>query len=138
MIRSADEFVALRTSHDPTEYRRAAHECADDVIWLEVIVRYPEMREWVARNKTTSAEILRILSRDPDVDVRWAVANVRRLPQDVFDSLSRDTDSSVRTSVALNRKAPASVLDRLSTDPHEDVAKAAQERLLERGLGSQK
>lgn len=34
MITSAEEFVRLRSSHDPELYYRAAHEEADEAVWL--------------------------------------------------------------------------------------------------------
>lgn len=52
MIESADEFVRLRTSADPAEYQRAARDDATERTWRDVIARFPEMRFWVAQNKT--------------------------------------------------------------------------------------
>jgi hypothetical protein len=63
MISTAEEFVQLRTSEKPAEYLRAASEPAESGVWLEIISRYPAMREWVARNKTVTPEILRVLGR---------------------------------------------------------------------------
>jgi hypothetical protein len=37
MIRTAEEFVLLRTSADPEEYRRAALDEAPAEVWHEVI-----------------------------------------------------------------------------------------------------
>ena len=54
MMESASEFVRLRTSENPVEYHRAAHDVASDEVWAEVITSYPEMAEWVAHNKTIS------------------------------------------------------------------------------------
>ncbi|GAB1644409.1 hypothetical protein [Krasilnikovia sp. MM14-A1259] len=73
MIESADEFVRLRTSEDPAEYRRAANEPAAEAIWREVIDRFPQMRFWVAQNKTVPLSILEVLRRDPDERVRSMV-----------------------------------------------------------------
>ena len=42
MIDSAAEFVRLRLSSDPAEYRRAAREEAPENVWLEVIEAYPD------------------------------------------------------------------------------------------------
>lgn len=58
MIDSAADFVRLRTSEIPGEQYRAAHDAAAVTVWRAVIEKYPDMREWVARNKTVPIEIL--------------------------------------------------------------------------------
>jgi hypothetical protein len=73
VIESADEFVRLRTSEDPSEYRRAAHDLAAEETWREIIDRFPQMRFWVAQNKTVPLPILEVLRRDPDERVRSMV-----------------------------------------------------------------
>ncbi len=73
MIESADEFARLRTSADPAEYRRAAHDEATEETWRDVIVRFPEMRFWVAQNKTVPLSILEDLRKDSDGRVRSIV-----------------------------------------------------------------
>ena len=77
MIDSADEFVRLRRSDDPAEYGRAARDEASTETWLEVIDRYPDMRFWVAQNKTVPLEVLEILRQDPDERVRSMVLHKR-------------------------------------------------------------
>ncbi|WP_353953193.1 hypothetical protein V6K52_07120 [Knoellia sp. S7-12] len=73
MIESAEEFVRLRSSEDPTEYNRAAHEEADVATWRDVLTRFPDMRVWVAQNKTVPLEVLEDLRHDPDERVRSMV-----------------------------------------------------------------
>lgn len=67
MIESADEFVRLRTSQDRAEYHRAAHDEATEATWIEVLERFPDMRVWVAHNKTVPLTILERLRHDSDV-----------------------------------------------------------------------
>lgn len=69
-IYSAEEFVALRSSQDPAEYNRAAHEQADLDAWQTVIRDYPDMRFRVAQNKTVPVSILTVLAMDQDPRVR--------------------------------------------------------------------
>ena len=57
MIKTAEEFVNLRCSEHPDEYSRAARETAGINVWYDVIQKYPDMKEWVAYNKTTPKEI---------------------------------------------------------------------------------
>jgi len=51
-IESAQEFYRLRTSEVESEYTRAAEAAASIDVWMEVIRLYPDMRQWVAHNKT--------------------------------------------------------------------------------------
>jgi hypothetical protein len=73
VIESADEFARLRTSADPAEYQRAAHDNAADRTWRDVIARFPNMRFWVAQNKTVPLSVLEDLRNDPDERVRDVV-----------------------------------------------------------------
>jgi hypothetical protein len=129
MIESADEFYRLRTSRDPVEYGRAAHEEASLDVWREVIQRFPDMREWVAHNKTVPAEILETLAADADVRVRWTVAGKRKLSAALQERLAGDADEGVRRALAFNAKATHAVLERLANDPSPLVAERAQARL---------
>jgi hypothetical protein len=129
MIESAEEFVALRTSENSELYQRAAHDTATDSVWMDIIARYPDMRQWVAHNKTSPVHVLRILARDPDARVRHAVAMTRRAEPDVLDMLASDPDSSVRLRVACNKKTPKEVLLKLAEDPWEQIAEVARRRL---------
>lgn len=129
MIGSADEFVRLRTSDDPDEYGRAARDEAPESVWLEIVRAYPEMRRWVAHNKTVPMSVLDLLAADQDEDVRIAVAQKRKLTADLFNQLSRDPSPNVRQCIAWNGKTPPTVLERLSTDVDESVADKAQNRL---------
>jgi hypothetical protein len=73
VIESAEEFLRLRTSDDPDQYRQAAHDQASEGTWRDVIDRFPDMRVWVAQNKTVPLPILEELRNDPDVRVRSMV-----------------------------------------------------------------
>jgi hypothetical protein len=131
MIDSADEFVVLRTSEDPELYQKAANDSATEETWKEVIERYPDMRVWVARNKTVPSSILEILSHDDNADVRYAVAMKRKAGQDILQRLAQDPDESVRLRVALNPKTPKSILEQLLNDKWSRVVEEAKSRLEE-------
>jgi len=70
VIESAEEFVRLRTSRDQSEYSRAARDDATEATWLEIIEKFPDMRFWVAQNKTVPLRILEVLRHDEDRQVR--------------------------------------------------------------------
>lgn len=128
MINSAEEFVRLRTSDERGEYEQAAYDSAPLEVWRDVIRRYPEMRKWVAVNKTVPLEILSILAKDEDVDVRWMVAMKRKLSAELFELLSRDSDETVRVRIVFNRKTPIEIIERLAEDPSELVREALLSR----------
>ncbi len=129
MIESAEEFVQLRSSADPAEYARAAHEEASLQVWLQVIERYPEMRPRVAQNKRVPVEILELLSRDEDERVRWFVASKRRLPERIQLRLAFIESESVQRRLVENAKATEAVLEALSRDRDPYIREKARERL---------
>jgi hypothetical protein len=129
MIRTAEEFVELRCSEDPELYWRAAHEAASEAVWLDVIQRYPDMKFWVAQNKTVPLSILERLLDDPDDNVRCMVASKRKATPEMLARLAADPHESVRFRVAANRSTPRWVLEKLTNDPWYRVAEVARQRL---------
>jgi hypothetical protein len=129
MIDSVDEFIRLRYSDDPNEYRRAASEPAALEVWLELIEQHPDSRVWVARNKTVPVEVLSILAGDPSPDVRFAVSTKRKLTPELLERLADDPDESVRLQVARHQNTPKETLERLGQDDWENVASVVAERL---------
>lgn len=129
MIETAEEFVRLRMSALPDEYQRAANEAASLDVWHAIVAGWPEMRKWVAHNKTVPIEILEVLSRDENPEVRVAVALKRKLTRTIFERLAADLDESVRARIACNPKAPRDVFERLSRDTSSLVSDAATRRM---------
>lgn len=134
MINSAKEFVDLRTSEHPEEYLRAARESAPLEVWFDVVGKYPEMKEWVARNKTVPMRVLEQLAVDVDARVRVAVAMRNKLSKDLMLTLAEDPDPSVRERIAYNKNASDEVLRLLAHDTVVRVSDAARHRLSVRGL----
>ncbi len=129
MINTAEEFLRLRTSENPDEYHRAAHEEAPIEVWLEVIRRFPDMRFWVAANKTVPVKILDILSNEPDGRVRYMVASKRKLPESLQLKLAVDADPAVRHRIAFNPKATRKVLELLSHDERPEIRELVSKRI---------
>lgn len=129
VITSAAEFIRLRESEDEKEYGRAANESAPESVWHEVIRIRPDMKAWVARNKQVPLTILKLLSEDNDVQVRFAVAMKKKLDYATFGKLANDPDSTVRQRVAYNTKTPTDVLEQLANDHKAIVREVALERL---------
>jgi type VI protein secretion system component VasK len=131
MIESADRCVLLRTSEDIEMYQKAANDSATEETWHEVIDKYPDMKVWVARNKTVPLSILEILSHDESVDVRYAVAMKRKSSQDILQRLAKDPDDSIRLRIALNPKTSRTILEQLLDDEWSRVVEEARNRLEE-------
>lgn len=128
-INSADEFLRLRFSDDPADYRRAADEEAPLPVWREIVAGHPEARFWVAQNKTVPLEILEILAVDPDARVRHAVAMKRKLTPGMLARLASDGDESIRMRVAMHRNTATETLESLRNDPWDRVREIVDERL---------
>ncbi len=111
--------------------------------------RPPGARVYVA-SRTKDKELLRVLVKDEDMYVRWAINENMYVPDDVRKTLSKEgiigslhdiasnektpekmlvmlaSDSwrEVRVVVAMNKKTPPATLALLAKDPHVTVRKA--------------
>jgi hypothetical protein len=128
MIESAAQFRLLRESEIAEEYHRAAHDEAPLQVWLDILNQMPDMRFWVAHNKTIPIEILQILANDQDPQVRDMVARKRKIPESIQLSLSGDDDPTVRSALAYNSKIAPRVLAILLDDHDNLVREAARRR----------
>lgn len=128
MMNSAEQFRSLRESDDPDEYHRAAHDEARIETWLDVIARMPDMRFWVAQDKTIPVEVMSHLANDLDPRVRGMVARKRRLPESLQIQLASDEESCVRSALACNAKVTSRVLGMLMNDENKLVRDAASRR----------
>ena len=108
---------------------RASCDEASVDVWLDLVVRFPEMRSWVAQNKTIPLDVLAILASDPDPDIRASVAMKNKLSGSLFATLASDTNESVRERIAYNKKTPIAVLHQLANDSSELVSLPARERI---------
>lgn len=127
--RISPRLCQVCTSELAEDQHRATHEEAAESVWRAVISGFPEMREWVAHNKTVPVEILDVLSRDSDARVRCAVAMKRKLPEELQLLLARDIDGTVRQSIVYNAKATKRVLQILGDDVDLRIKEKAVERL---------
>ena len=128
MITSAAEFVALRCSTNPDDYRRSAREDASEETWRQVIEQWPEMRRWVAHNKTIPESIVRELFKRNDEEVKFVLAMKRSTPTDILDTLATDESDSIRLAVARHPEVSKSTLELLMNDDWEEVRRIASLR----------
>ncbi len=133
MIRNAEEFVRLRTSDDMVEQDMATWEEANVEVWLDIIKKYPEMKECVAHNKKIQQEILLILSDDPDWKVRSTVARKGSAGEKILWKLSKDESEAVRTGVIANRCITKEILESLLHDHVAEVSEFAMKKLQKLG-----
>lgn len=129
MIKTAEEFVRLRTSEDHIEQRRSATEFLGEKLCTEIIETFPEMKVWIIHNKTVPIAILRTLAEDTDRQIRAAVASKRKLDIGLFQRLANDQDDMVRNSIVNNAKTPVDILRDLTVDAEEYIRNAAREKI---------
>lgn len=133
MINSPEEFIKLRNSNIPAEYNRAKIEDASIDVWFDLIQSYPDMRVWVARNKTIPREIIVCLSKDSDPIVRHAICSKYPLDTDIYLLFSQDPDEGIRSRLTFNKKLTLSILKEMSeNDPSEFVRSQALDRYKQR------
>lgn len=104
MIQSADEFKYLRLSENIEEQYRASNDDANKEVWIEVINKFPKLREWVAHNKKIQIEILEKLTLDSNPKVRCVVARKRKINDKIFEILKNDLTEEVRYDLLSNTK----------------------------------
>lgn len=121
--------MQLRSSEESSDQRRAARDEAPIDVWMEVIRERPDMRAWVAVNKTVPVAVLSVLSKDPDWHVRHAVAMKRKLSHELLLDLASDPDEGVRRAVVFNQSATRAVLEHLAADSESEIRAVAAERL---------
>ncbi|HEX5154855.1 MAG TPA: hypothetical protein VFW07_25595 [Parafilimonas sp.] len=129
MIVSAEEFIKLRTSDIAEEQHRASHDSADNAVWLDIIQNHPEYKFWVVHNKTIPVEMLELLAKDEDADVRAAVARKRKINDRIFELLSTDNDESVRYALIYNAKLSKEKKRLIHTEGSELLEAALQRQL---------
>ena len=129
MINSAEDFLRLRKSADPALSERADKDEASVDVWRDIIERFPEMRLWVAYNKTVPLEVLEVLAKDRDPRVRLMVAAKNKLTADILETLAIDPDDAVRMRVARHKHTSREILEKLRNDPWEDVRAVVSARL---------
>ena len=132
MIKTAEEFIRLRTSEVLEEYLRAAHDTADISTWIEVIEKHPDFKRWVIHNKTVPIEILELLTLDMDPNVRSEVAIKRKINDKIFVTLSRDKDENVRYALMCNTKLSIDKLKQIETNDSAWLTKKLKEILRDR------
>ncbi|MFD3457552.1 hypothetical protein ACFWVC_35920 [Streptomyces sp. NPDC058691] len=82
-------------------------------------------RATIARNPTLPADVVALLSTDPDVEVRERIAHHPRLSRERRRALGADPDAGVRESIAYRSDLEPDELRALTRDPDPRVRLAA-------------
>ena len=90
------------------------------------------VRNRVARNKNTPADVLALLAQDIFVGVREAIPSNPNVTPDILTMMSEDSDPHVRSRVSWSPKTPMSVLEKLAEDEDGAVRDYAQREIYER------
>jgi hypothetical protein len=134
MIITAEEFIRLRSSEEPEEYGRAAHDEASIQTWEEVIEKYPDYKKWVIHNKTVPIEILQRLAKDINPSIRAEVARKRKINEAIFQLLAADEDEGVRYALSCNTKLTIDKLPQIRKDGSEWFKNAVAERIKQKEI----
>jgi hypothetical protein len=129
MIKSSEEFKKLRLSDDLDEQFRASNEFAEIEVWLNVISKYPDLKEWVVHNKSIQIEILEILAKDSDPKVRSCVARKRKINDKIFEILRTDRDETVRYALICNTKLPINLKKEIFVEDSEWLQNQLNEKM---------
>lgn len=80
-----------------------------------------EIRQLVARHNRNPS-ILSILSKDPELDIRWAVLQSRReCPAEVLNLMADDESDAIRCAVAKHDNCMAETYEKLAADAQVEV-----------------
>ena len=119
MIPDAAEFKWLRQNSDLQLQHRASYEPASHDTWIDVINKYPELRKWVAHNKTVPIEILDLLSTDECSQVRSTVARKRKITPEIAERMAVDKSEDVRYALLCNTNLPWTIKTTILTGDSE-------------------
>ena len=114
LIRMTCTIFGEEITEEKLEKRAMLWYTADHAGEPDILDEYPDM--------------FQRLSKMPYVEVREAIAKNENTPADVLTELSKDESWEVRESVALHKNTPQSVLDRLANDEEELVRDAVEYR----------
>ena len=92
---------------------------------LAILALTPLAQSFVAENRNTDASTLEYLTMHGDWGARWAIARSSRASGASLLHLSKNPEEDIRLAVAENHVAPAEVLELLVQDESEKVCQAA-------------
>ncbi|MFC1684923.1 HEAT repeat domain-containing protein [Pseudomonadota bacterium] len=123
-------FVAIKALIYEIDLAKAesinTHQEVLEELYINAIDPYDhDIMMRIAENRSSSPALLRKLSRDKYLSVRYRVAANTSTPEDILIDLSSDSEWVVRAWLATNPSASLDILELLKTDENEFVRKKA-------------
>lgn len=108
----------MRTPDDVARHYRSPVVTESKIRRLRELAEHPnpKIRESVASNHHTPADVMAKLAADPDPGVRACVARNQHVSCDLLRDLADDEVEQVRGFVAVNYFVPADVMSKLADD----------------------
>ncbi len=114
-------------NYTPEQFAQAVLKALESLNDTDLSKLPLQERKDIAENPNTPPEILTILARDKDWDVRYEVAWNPNTPPEILTILARDESVGVRYGVANNPNTPPEALTILARDKDEYVRGRAAE-----------
>ena len=112
------------------DYVEAGDQSASsEKLWNLYKKNCSRVKQRLAENPVSPEDLLRLLARDKNPDVRAAVASNDNTPPDLLEELSLDEDVNVRLILANEIKLPVYLLEWLARDDNPYVADRAESTL---------
>src|SRR3954468_4191012 len=120
--------LVRRLAVDPDalqEICRWREDLTEDLVEAIIALGTPDTADWLGDNATLSHDVMWLLARQADPEVRmaavlfdfWYGDPVSDVPVPLLEQLAEDPDHLVRWVVATHPHTPAEVLVRLAADP---------------------
>lgn len=131
IIETVQEYIDLvklcnENRHDVLQLRWSM---SSEHIWKEILAKYPDLKWEVAQNKKLPDAIKRMLAVDEDFYVRSSIARKHKIPEDLYLVFARDESESIRSRIAVRNDTPMEALELLALDSSEYVAQIARDQL---------
>jgi 3-methyladenine DNA glycosylase AlkC len=125
-------FVRHLVSLEDIKSPQDARSLRDPEIIRQLYKKYGGYKDWkevLSSNQSTPSDLLGLLSRDPNSEIRRNVGYNMHTPSEALYHLARDTMRIVREAVARNSEASLEVLNHLARDREKYVRQAVAENL---------
>jgi hypothetical protein len=132
LISNIDEYIKLADNDNLEDNNRVKNEELSSSVIFEIIQNYPERKSWLVHNKHIPIEILKLLSKDEDIDVRFTIAMKKKCNRSIFEVLMNDSDFSVRMAIVRNNKLPIDLLEKMLNDSEPEISDEAMNMLKKR------
>lgn len=103
-------------------------DCPPEILKILIKSKNIDVKNGVAFNQNCPPEILIELSKDNNREIRSTVARNPNCPREILEKLSKDNDDHIRRYVVQNRNCPVNVLNELSDDKDDNVRESVAQK----------